>query len=80
MDGGSPGQILKITLVFFCDLICVGGGWVGGKIRIFEKSAYVPSKKYLHPPELTLKFNFDVLQYYQYIITNKFPANNTIII
>ena len=25
-------------------------GWVGGKIGIFEKSAYVPSKKYLHPP------------------------------
>ena len=25
-------------------------GWVGGKIGIFKKSAYVPSKKYLHPP------------------------------
>ena len=29
-------------------------GWVGGKIGIFEKSPYVPSKKYLHPPFLTL--------------------------
>ena len=26
---------------------------MGGKIRVFEKSAYVPSTKYLHPPPLS---------------------------
>ena len=47
--GGSFGTISKSTVVLFCYSIREGGGWVV-IFRNFEKSAYVPSKKYLHPP------------------------------
>ena len=40
-EWGSPVQILKST--FFVISLAE---WVGGKIEIFEKSAYVPSQKY----------------------------------
>ena len=48
--GGSSGTISKSTVVLFCYSIREGGGWVV-IFRNFEKSAYVPSKKYLHPPK-----------------------------
>ena len=51
--GGSFGTISKSTVVLFCYSIREGGGWVV-IFRNFEKSAYVPSKKYLHPPVLRL--------------------------
>ena len=44
--GGSFGKISKSTVVLFCYSIREGGGWVV-IFRNFEKSAYVPSKKYL---------------------------------
>ena len=44
--GGSFGKISKSTVVLFCYSIRKGGGWVV-IFRNFEKSAYVPSKKYL---------------------------------
>ena len=47
-SGGSSGKMSKSIMVFFCSVIR-RGGWVSGEFD-FEKSAYVPSKKYLHPP------------------------------
>ena len=44
--GGSFGTISKSTVVLFCYSIRERGGWVV-IFRNFEKSAYVPSKKYL---------------------------------
>ena len=44
----SSGKISKSTMVLFCSIIPSGDGWVVN-FKNFEKLAYDPSKKYLHP-------------------------------
>ena len=53
--GGHSGKSRKVPWYFFVYSIREGGGWVV-IFRNFEKSAYVPSKKYLHPPDWSAKF------------------------
>ena len=45
---GSSGKISKSIMVLFCYSIRGGGGWMVN-LKNFERSAYVPSKKYQHP-------------------------------